>query len=54
MFRTQVVETIKTHTLCSTNFSPENHAIYEVWENIIQADRSQRTILYGACTLRDE
>jgi hypothetical protein len=33
------------------NFS-KNHAIYEImWENMIQPDRPQMTILYSTCAL---
>jgi hypothetical protein len=51
MFQTDVVEEIKTHILHSITFS-ENRAIYEIMQKyMVQPDRPQMTILYGACTL---
>jgi hypothetical protein len=36
---------IKTHILCSVNFSSKNRAVYEImWENIVQPDRLQVAI----------
>jgi len=44
MFRTKVVEKIKTHFVFS-NFLSENRAIYEImWENMAERGRSQMTI----------
>jgi hypothetical protein len=35
------------------NFFPENLAFNEVlWTNIVESDRPQMTIQYGACALR--
>jgi hypothetical protein len=43
MFRTKVVQKIKTHNLCSVTF--ENPAVYEItWENIVERGRPQMTI----------
>jgi len=40
MFRTKVVEKIKTHILCSIIFFPENHDFNEIMcENIAQPHR---------------
>jgi hypothetical protein len=44
MFQTQVVEKIKTHTLCSITFF-ENHTVFEImWKNTVEPDRPQMTI----------
>jgi hypothetical protein len=44
MFRTKVVEKIKTHILCPITF-PENPAIYEItWKNIVELDKLQMAI----------
>ena len=52
MFLTKVVEKIKTHILCSITFFSENCAIYEImWKNMVESDRPQMTIEYGACAL---
>jgi len=42
----KLVETIKTHTLCSIMFFFfENRALYEkMWKNIVEPDRPQMTI----------
>jgi hypothetical protein len=51
MFQTKVVEKIKTHILFSVTF-PENRAVYEImWKNMVQGNRPQMTIEYGACAL---
>jgi hypothetical protein len=40
MFLTNDVEKIRTHILCSINYSPENRAVYEImWENIVEPAR---------------
>jgi hypothetical protein len=45
MFRTKVVEKIKTHILRSVIFFPENRAVYEImWENIVERGRPQMII----------
>jgi len=48
MFRTKVVDQIKTHSLCSVNFFFfffENRYVYEIkWKNIVQPDRPHMTI----------
>jgi len=43
MFQTKVVETIKTHILCSlTYFFLENRAVYEIMsKNIVDLERAQ-------------
>jgi len=44
MFKTKVVEIMKTHILCSiTSF--ENRTVYEImWKNMLEPDRPQMTI----------
>ena len=45
MFRTKVVENVKTHILGSVTFFPKNLAVYEImWKNIVERCRSQMTI----------
>jgi len=45
MFRTEVVEKIKTHILCPIIFLIENRAVYSVmWKNIVEPGRPQKTI----------
>jgi hypothetical protein len=45
------VEEIKTHILYTTTFT-ENCAVYKImWKNIVERDRPQLTIQYGACAL---
>ena len=40
--QTKLVEKIETHILCSIDFSPENHAVYEtMWENVVEPNRPQ-------------
>jgi hypothetical protein len=47
----KVVEKIKTHSLCSITFFA-NRAVYEImWKNMVEPDRPQITIWYGACAL---
>ena len=44
MFRTKVVEKIKTHILYSITFV-ENRTVYEImWKNILEMDRPRMTI----------
>ena len=40
-----------THILCSvTFFFPESRVVNEImWKNVVEPDRSQVTIQYGAC-----
>ena len=53
MFYAEVVEKIETHILCSMIFFSENRVLYKImWKNIVQPDRPQMTIKYGACALR--
>jgi len=45
MFQTKVVNRIKTHILCSVNFFPKNHAIFEVmWKNKVESGRLPLTV----------
>ena len=37
-----------------SNFFNENPAVYEMWKNIVQPDRSQMKIQSGACALHSE
>jgi hypothetical protein len=48
MFKTKGVEKMKTQILCSITFS-QNRAIYEMWKNMVEPDRPQMAIKYGAC-----
>jgi len=45
--QTKVAKKIKTHSLCSVNFSSENRAV----KNMAEPDRPLMTVLYGACAL---
>jgi len=50
--QTKVVEKIKTPTLCSIIFFPENGAVYEIrWEIFLEEDRPQVTTEYDAYAL---
>jgi hypothetical protein len=52
MFEKKSVEKIKIHILYSITCCFENHTVYEVmWKGMLQPDRPQMTIKYGACTL---
>jgi len=43
--QTKFVEKIKTHILCSVNFSFENRAVYEImWKYMVQPHRPQMAI----------
>jgi len=45
MFRTQVVEKIKTHILFSMSSPSDNRSVYELmWKNMVQPDRPQMKI----------
>jgi hypothetical protein len=49
MFQTTFVDKIK-HTFYSQKPFPKNHAVYEIiCKNMVQPDRPQMTIYYGAC-----
>ena len=38
VFRTEIVQKIKTHILCSVTVFSENRAVCEImWENVVQA-----------------
>jgi hypothetical protein len=51
IFQTNVVEKIKIHILYSVTFS-ESRAVYEVMcKNMVQPDRPQMIIQYGASAL---
>jgi hypothetical protein len=46
-----VVEKISTRFIFN-NFFPKNRAAYEIiWKNMVQPERPQMTVEYGACTL---
>jgi hypothetical protein len=46
------IEKIKTLISCSVTFS-ENRAMYEImWKNMVEPDRPQIKIQYGACALQ--
>ena len=54
MFQKNAEENIKTYFLLNKNF-PENRAVYEImWKSIVEPDRPQMTVAYGACALHDE
>jgi hypothetical protein len=47
-FQTKVIETIKTHILCSKIFFAKNRRVCEImWKNIVQPDRPQMTAQKG-------
>jgi hypothetical protein len=51
IFRTNIVEKIRTHILCSVTFF-ENRAVYEImWKNILQRGRSQMAMAHAHCML---
>ena len=55
MFRTKVVEKIKTHILCSVFFVPESRAVYEImWNNTVERGRPQLTVwrMHITCWIR--
>jgi len=54
VFRTKFVEKIETHHLCSTA-SFENRAVYvTVWENTLEPEKPQMTVMAHAhCMLHD-
>ena len=47
----KVVEKITAHILCSNFFSPKTVSFVIMWKNMVEPDRSQMTIWYGACAL---
>ena len=50
--KTNIVQKIKTHILCSVTFFFENRAVYEaMWKNVVERGRPQMTIwrLHIAC-----
>jgi hypothetical protein len=57
MFQTEVAEKIRKHILCSTNSPPpppprEYRVVYEIMrENVVEPDKPQMTVQYGACAL---
>ena len=44
MFQTKAVQKIKTHILFSVTFFSENHAVYEMWKNIVERGRPRMTM----------
>jgi hypothetical protein len=49
MRKFSVVEKIETHFIFNKFFS-ENHAVYDViWKNMVEPNRAQVTVYYGAC-----
>ena len=51
MFQANVVEKNQTYSM-SHNIFPHDRAVYEItWENMVDIDRPQTTIEYGACAL---
>jgi hypothetical protein len=52
MIHTKVAEKIITHVLWSITFFSESRAVCEtMWENMVEPDRTQMTIKYGACAM---
>jgi hypothetical protein len=52
MFRTKVVQKMKTRILSLTVFFFENRTIYEImWKNTVEPERPHMTVYYGACAL---
>jgi hypothetical protein len=50
MFHIKIAEKIKTHFISSNVFFFEKRAVYEImWKNMVEPDRPQATIWYGAC-----
>jgi hypothetical protein len=49
----KVVEKIKTHILCSVTYFQENLAVvFEIMcKNIVEPDRPQMPVYFGACPL---
>jgi len=51
MLQTKFVGKIKTNILEYVNFS-QNSLVYAImWKNVIQLDRPQMAIYYGACAV---
>jgi len=52
MFQTKAAEKIKKTPYILKFFFLENRGVYEImWKYIVQPDRPQMTIQYGACAL---
>jgi len=52
VFQTDVLEKIQTQTLYVQKCFSENRAVYKtMWKNMVNLDRPQVTIQYGACAL---
>ena len=53
MFKKKAVETLAAHILCPLTPPPEYRAVYEIMgDNVLDPDRPQETVYYGACALR--
>ena len=51
LFQIKVVMKIEAHILCSKRFT-ESRAVYEIrLKNMVELDRPQKTIKYGACAV---
>jgi hypothetical protein len=51
MFEKKVLEKMKAHILCSVTFS-EDRSVYEIMsKNLVEPERPQIAIKYGACAL---
>jgi len=53
MLSTKVMEKIKTQILSSVTFISENRAVYNITrKNMVEPDRPQMAVQYGACALQ--
>jgi hypothetical protein len=50
-FQTKVVEKVRTDILCSASFLRKSCRLWDNVENMMEADRPQMKIQYGACDL---
>jgi hypothetical protein len=52
MFQAGVIDKIKTQISFSVTFFSENLTVFQImWKNMVQPDRPQMIIQYGACAL---
>jgi hypothetical protein len=52
MFQTNCIEKVETRILQAVTFS-DNRIVYEImWKNMVETDRPQMAIQYGACAFR--
>jgi len=54
VFRHKLWRKLKTHILCSVSIFNGSRAVYEImWKHVVERDRPQMAISYGACALHD-